>query len=249
MKQIYQKAIASLVFGAITSIGTILTPTLALAQIPIFKINEYEAHYKVKLRGINVGKGITQLRRLANGDYRLASKTQPSIPFFPYHYIESADFSFEKGQVIPFNYMYDHREGSRTRKGRVLFDWSDKKIKADGNKVTYEHDITKGIQSKLSQAVMLQQDLALGKKQITYCVAEDDEIKEYIYKVIGKEHIKTVLGMTDTLKIEYDEPHKNRSTVSWHAINYNFIPVKVIHIRKGKTIGGGELAKLEPIVR
>ena len=211
-----------------------------------FPLVTYEAHYKVSWRGIDAGESIHKLQRRADGNYHFESRTEPRLAILPYHYVESSDFIWKEGKIIPQHYAYNIHEGKRRKVGNVIFDWKTNKLYNRQLDEPWELDIFDGIQDKITQGLALRQALKSGQTTFTYQVAERDKIKPYTFKIIGPEVLKTKLGILKTLKLEHIS-QKGHKTILWLALPYDYLPVKMTQNRNGKTVSTGEIVTFSRI--
>ena len=47
----------------------------------------------------------------------------------------------------------------------------------------------------------MQQDVAAGKKSVSYQVVDGDEIETYDFRVLGEEVVRTKAGLIDAIKV------------------------------------------------
>lgn|GEM_PF-1706909 len=205
-----------------------------------FPIKEYEAEYEISWHGIQAGKSVHSLRLREDGLYHIETQSHPYLSFIPYSYIESSDFAWEDNEVVPRNYYYHIKEGTRLKKGNVFFDWERRRLTNHASNEPWEMDIQPAIQDKLTHTIQLRLDLQNGRSHLAYLVAEDDEVKTYAFTLLGREDINTQIGYLDTLKVEHLS-RKGRRTLMWLARDYDFLPVKVYHFRNNKRVGTGEI--------
>ncbi len=210
-----------------------------------FPIPEYEAHYTVSWLGLYAGESVHRLRKQIDGQYHFEARTEPRLRFLPYHYVESSDFTWHSGKILPQNYFYNIQEGSRHKKGNVLFDWKNNKIINHHLDVPWETALPHGIQDKLTQTLCLRQALLSGDHTLNYMVAEDDKLKNYAFTVLGEEKLQTKLGTLDTVKVMHIS-RKGHRTTTWFAKKLDYLPVKMIQLRKGKQVASGEILSFTP---
>lgn len=66
-------------------------------------------------------------------------------------------------------------------------------------------------------------------------VADGRRIKEYRYRIVGRERVQTVLGEIETIHVEKVRgPDDKRSFDFWLAVDHHFLPVKMRFIEKGR---------------
>lgn len=206
----------------------------------------YEARYTVKFHGVSMGEGIHRLTQRPDGTYHFESSTTPHLSFIPYKFMETSDFTWEKNQVKPIRYFYDYHEGKRSKRGFVRFDWLQQKVENTVGKNPWEADLKSGMQDKLSYTFMLRSDLYQGNYQLSYLVAEDDELKPYKFHILGTETLKTPLGQLKTIKIEHVHKKGHRTTF-WLAKDLDYLLIKIQQERKGKQVGSADITQYKKL--
>jgi len=209
-----------------------------------FPIAEYEAHYDIKYFGLKVGESIHRLHQREDNTYHFEARTTPVIQFLPYSYVESSDFTWKNGQILPQNYFYNIHEGKRVKKGNVSFDWVQRVVANNVSPKPWHEPLPDNIQDKVTQVLRLRYDLMQGNTDLSYTVAEDDEIKPYTFRIIGEEEVTTVLGTFTAIRVEHVH-RKGHHTNTWFAKNLNYLPIKLNQIRKGRVVGTGEISLLK----
>lgn len=207
---------------------------------------EYEARYTVNWHGLYAGESVHKLHRRPDGLYHFETRTAPKLGFLPYNYRESSDFSFQAGTIKPHNYYYNIQEGTKHKVGNVSFDWQKNTLNNQQLPEPWITDMPKDVQDKLTHTLSLRQALKSGLPIPTFTVAEEDKIKDYSFKIVGEERLKTKLGTLDTLKVEHISRRGNRTTL-WLAKNLDYTPVKMIQHRQGKVVAGGEILSFTPL--
>jgi len=216
-------------------------------EITTFPLTAFEARYTVNWLGLYTGESVHKLQRSKNGDYHFETRTEPRLRFLPFHYVESSDFIWQAGKILPQNYYYNIQEGKRHKKGNVSFDWKNNTIKNAQIRTPWEATIPEGdIQDKLTQTLSLRQALIAGKSDLTYMVAEEDKLKNYSFTVLGEERLQTNIGTFETIKLEHVS-RKGHRTVMWFAKKLDYLPVKMIQTRRGKQVAGGEILSFAPL--
>lgn len=210
-----------------------------------FPLPAYEAHYEVSWYGIPAGESVHKLTQQSENQYHFEVRTEPRMKMLPYHYVESSDFTWNGTTISPQNYFYNNHEGKRRKKGNVLFDWQNNKLKNAALNQPWEADISEGVQDKITQTLSLRQALKSGSTQLNYLVAEEDKIKNYHFTILGEERLKTKLGVLQTIKVEHIS-RKGARTTLWLAKQFDYLPVKMTQARQGKIVAGGEILSYLP---
>ena len=74
-----------------------------------------------------------------------------------------------------------------------------------------------------------------GKKGVfekTYNVIDKGRLREYTFTIHSDDVIETLFGKTNTIVIKRKIKNNKRSTLTWYAIDHNYIPVKIEQYRK-----------------
>jgi hypothetical protein len=96
------------------------------------------------------------------------------------------------------------------------------KYKAD-EAVFDRHAVVLGIAAKLAGGVP---DGAV----FDLLVASKGEVENWRFLVVGNELVETGNGRLEAIRVERVRENSERKTVSWHAVDYNYLPVKVEQI-------------------
>ena len=247
----YLNPFSSLALGPLLASLFLLNPAYAgINSKPSdhFPIKPYEAEYVVSWHGIRGGESTHRFVAKADGEYQVTTVTAPYIKFLPFKYVEKASFTWQSGQVVPERYQYDLKEGRRHKQGTVVFDRNNNLVFNRISKEPWQEKMPDDVQDKLTHAVQLRIDLMNGKKDnLTYTVAEDDEIKPYAFELGETERVRTNLGIVNAQKVIHHHPHKkDRKTVMWLSIDHAYLPIKVEHYRDGDVAGSGIIKSYTP---
>ena len=95
---------------------------------------------------------------------------------------------------------------------------------------TWEMEIPQNALDKLVVQIAVMMDLAAGKKELVYDIADGGKLKEYRFAVVGKENIRVPAGEFEVLKIERIRKDNDRTTYLWCAPSLNYLPVRIEQI-------------------
>ena len=95
-----------------------------------------------------------------------------------------------------------------------------------------KHENMKYTQDRLSVQIDYQDKLDEGKYSQDYRIIDKGRLREYQFRHIGEEEIETILGKTNTVIIHKLIKNNKRNTLTWYAIDYGFIPVKIEQYRE-----------------
>jgi len=210
-----------------------LTPAAAAPAPPV---PQFQARFNVLIDGLKVGEMERSEQRVGTDTYRLRSEMQTTglIAFFKKErYIEQSRFLWKNGAAVPLDYT-NHHNGKEIE--ALHFHWDQGVVKSLRNGKVSTVPIKPGTLGKLMYQVRLRHDLAAGKQQMLYHVADRGDIRDYRFKVLGKEIVKTPQGPMQTLKVARLSHDPKRKTYFWAAIKHHYIFVQLIqHTADGHT--------------
>ncbi|RTE66449.1 DUF3108 domain-containing protein [Amphritea opalescens] len=146
---------------------------------------------------------------------------------------EFTEFTLQGQNVLPQHYEY-HRKVIGNNKNAVLqFNWNTGSVLNDIAKKPWTMDILPGTQDKLSYQIQMRLDLAAGKTELSYQVADGGKTKTYPFIIVGKENVTTGIGSFEAIKIQRDRgPDSNRETFLWCAPELGYMVVKLQQVEK-----------------
>jgi len=141
---------------------------------------------------------------------------------------ESSEFRWDGTRIFPLLYRYSQTGLSR-REEAIDFDWSALSALSTLDSETWTLPLQDGVQDKLSYSQSIGHDLGhRGLPEITYRVADGDEVEEQLYRVSTEEVLDTPLGALNTVKIErVRSGDSQRRTTVWLAIDWHYLLVKL----------------------
>jgi len=201
-------------------------------------LEPFSAHYTLYFKGVEIGKGVRRLSKKA--DHYLFESQAHSTGFAAMLYkakiLETSTFKWLDKQFIPLNYRYDYQTKKRTKQMDITFDWHKKQAENHSASQPWQVGIKEGVSDKLLYQLQVMQDLAVGKRDLSYVVADKGKLKSYQPAFLGEEKVKTGVGELNTLKYRYVSENKKRSTTLWCAPKFQYLPVRVEHIEKGDSL-------------
>lgn len=206
----------------------LLSCSLTVQAAELFK--PYKAVYKAQWDiGIAFGgDAIGELTR--NGNQWKASLSAEALIAKVDEYSE---FTLEGDNVVPQHYEY-HRKVIGNNKDTVLqFDWNNSSVLKASKKQPKTMTIPTGTQDKISYQMQLRLDLAAGKQQLSYQVADGNKIKIYPFIIVGTETVETAIGTFEAVKIQRDRgADSKRETFLWCAPELDYMVVKLQQVEK-----------------
>ena len=211
----------------------IVWPTLSWAEI-VANPRLFHAEYVAKSEGFPVkAKGVRELQRLENGDYRLTSSATSVLA----RVTETSEFSFAGNQLTPSRYDYTRGGLAKSKQTFIAFDYGSMTLlHEDGTS-----ELVAGTLDKLSYQYQLKLDLAnlnlseRSSSTLEYTVADGNKLKHYRFRVAGEEVLTTPAGDMLTVKLERIRAHgSDRQTTFWLAKDHDYLLTKLKQQGNGK---------------
>ncbi|MCL1125490.1 DUF3108 domain-containing protein [Shewanella surugensis] len=207
---------------------------LAQAEIPpLTPLTPQTAEYQVNYGSIELGKARYQLLP-KQGDiyqYRFDSDVSLLVLWDKRHIV--SEFTLQDGNLAPIRYTHDRTGTGSDYQDQTVFlkdkqeifsRYKDKKIKLPYKERIYD---------PLVAQLQIRLDLSKNKNSLEYNMVKEGEIDDYKFKVVGREKIKVVGGVYDTIKIEVVRDSKKRQTFFWMAPSLAYLPIRLTHFEKG----------------
>lgn len=195
----------------------------------------YKAVYSVNRAGDPDGSMTVKLVRKAPDSYRYNMETRLKWGIFTAYIDEQSDFTFRDGVVLPVSFELSKRVSLYKRREVVEFDWLNMKAAGEKKSDDFELEIAPGMQDKLTVYLLLAESLCRGEYDIDADVVSGPELKSYDYRFQAAESIDTVLGRLEAIHIRRGGPDDEKQTDLWHAVQTDFLPVKMVY-RDGNVI-------------
>lgn len=147
---------------------------------------------------------------------------------------ELSTFRMEGDAFLPLNYRFERSGLGNNKQIELDFDWSQKQVIGSDRGNPIRVPLSHGLQDKSTYQLVLQHDVADGKKSMSYQVIDGDEVETYDFRVLGEEAVRTRAGLLDAIKVERvrDPTQSNRKTVLWFAKDWDYLLVRLHQIEK-----------------
>jgi len=200
-------------------------------------IPPFDAEYSVYVAGLPAGKGTRHLTYLPNGQVRFEMRSEATglaalIGDNKIH--EYSVFILENNRPRPLEYFYLHQRKS-PKQYHILFDW-EKKQAVSQTKDAWTLPLEEDVLDRMSYELLFIHELQKGKQHFHYQILNKGKVKTYQPVFVGKEILSTELGELETVKYERIAAQGERRTTLWCASKLHYLPVRVEHLEKGKTI-------------
>jgi len=204
--------------------GSLLGVAAAAAPLP-----DFEASYRLEQHSLRIGTASIALHTDAQGQYLYEFHSWPNrwIAWFTNNELhESSRGTLDDTGIRPQQYHY-LRSGGSERVANLSFDWQSMTVKNDVAGSHWEMDIPSGTLDKLATQLDMMIALGQGKHDVTYTVADGGTLKEYRYRVIGRETLDLPAGSFRTVKVAKLRKDIEQETIIWFAPALHYLPVRI----------------------
>ena len=140
---------------------------------------------------------------------------------------EVSEFNINGEAFQPISYSYRQSVSVKTRKRDITFDWNKQWAREDDGDNVVSYLLEPGSLDRNLVVLALAQDLKARRTSLDHMVAYKGEAVNWRFKNVNTEKVSTALGVIEASRIERVRDNKNRSTISWHAPKYDYLPIKI----------------------
>lgn len=194
------------------------------------QLSGFTASYTLSKGTLTVGELQRSLTPLDDGKFKFESAMHVTglvAVFVKDELSESSVWSYHNEQIRPHTYTYSKTGGKKKAQLKFDFDWENHLLKNTVAGTEWELPLPTGAQDKISYQLAIMRDLALGKTEFEYPIADKKKFKTYRFKVIGKETLDTPLGSLETIKVQRIMESNAKATVLWCAPSLQYLPVRI----------------------
>jgi len=230
--------------------------TAASALVSDFKIPEFKAQYALYQNGKLLGVSEISLKKNGNSyQFSTNSSSEGGVASLVggASISEASVFRPEAMKLYSMNYRYEQRISFKKRKREILFDWRKNQAREDDGKNVISYLLSPGAIDRHLVVLALAQDLSRSAvsfsntaslpaadnqapsalptvRNFSHLVAYKGTVEPWQFRLTGVESVKTDLGMIQAEKIERVRAPSGsgRSTTSWHAARYNYLPIRIL---------------------
>lgn len=185
---------------------------------------QFSAHYAVHANGLKIGEMKRSLQAVGPHRYALATDvyTTGIVALFKAdRFRERSEWVQDERGYQPVEYFSRYTGRSKDVVERLSFDWKRGVVVSLRDGKEREVPVSAGVLDKLMYQAVLRDDLASGKTELRYKVADRGKVENYEFEVLGREKVVTPMGTVDTVKV------RKGTTTLWCAIEWDYLPVKL----------------------
>ena len=190
---------------------------------------DFEASYKLEQHNLRIGTATIALHTDKQGHYLYKFRSQQTgwIAWLLNNRLhESSRGETTATGIRPDEYHYQ-RSGGRQREAHLLFDWQSMTVENHVADSHWEMDIPAGTLDKLATQLGMMIALGQDRQDVTFTVADGGTLKEYRYRVIGKETLDLPAGIFKTVKVAKLRKDVDQETIIWFAPALHYLPVRI----------------------
>ena len=210
-----------------------LVLALALFGLPALasELKPFSASYTADWKQVPIsGTAERSLQRLDGERWQLSFEASMLVASLS----EQSTFRVENNALLPLTYRYQRNGLGKGKEVEQDFDWGTKQVLGHDRGNAVRVALNPGLQDKSTYQLALQQDIAAGKKSMSYQVVDGDEIETYDFRVLGEEVVRTKAGLIDAIKVERvrDPTQSKRKTILWFAKDWGHLLVRLHQVEK-----------------
>ncbi len=219
------------------------TGLAAAEQTPPLKV--YRATYLANYGGMS-GEALETLSLDHGGVYHAAQTLSAVVVSAQEH----SQFRYVDGQLRPNKYKYSLSMLFKKREQEEKFDWQKNLVTHTYKGKNSVQKAPPGLHDRFSSRMQLRLDLASGKKEFRYQVAEKGRIKTYEFAVEGEEQLQTFAGPVQAVRVRrVREEDSSRQTRMWFVPKWNWLPARLEQVEDDSEftleLTGGRVGDLE----
>lgn len=191
---------------------------------------DFQASYALHFGSLRIGSMSIELETGADGTYRYESRSTP-LKLVSWlikdNLHETSSGTLSESGVRPREYHYERSGGSRERRADLSFDWQAMTVSNHVEDSRWKMDIPAGTLDKLASQLAMMLALQRGETDVTFKIADGGKLKEYRFRVVGRETLELPAGTFETVKITKVRDNKRRETFIWCAPALHYLPVRI----------------------
>lgn len=197
-------------------------------------LSPFAAEYDVLENGKRIGGATLELSRSGADGWRFATTTEGEggvAGLLGARISESSELlQDEDGALRTVDYRYSQEVAWRDRKRSLSIDpRTGAAVEAD-RKRNWSYATQGPVLDRHAVVLAVSKDLLESGKPAPHAVAHRGEVEDWSFVQRGEENVSTALGVFKATKLERLRENSERSTLSWHAARWGFLPVAIEQI-------------------
>ena len=209
------------------------TPLVTQTKVatPAYRAKAFTANYVVFRNGNDLGAATIKLTDIGSGRWELSTHTIGTgiAAIAGVEINERSLVRWNEGKPETVDYRFSQKAGWKDKQRRVTVNAKNKTIVSEDKDKTYNLKYQPGVLDRHAITIAIMQDLSQGRSgDLTYLVADREELNAQLFRVVGREKMKTALGMLNAVKVQRIRENANgKTTTLWLASDRQFIPLRI----------------------
>jgi len=196
------------------------------------EISPFSATFTVSRNGDALGHMKMQLSRSGENEWSFVSRTEGEkglAGFLGVTIEERSRLIVDKNGFSSVGYGYQQKMVGRNRKRELTRD-ADGSIRESDGDDSWNYSVPGPMFDRHSVVIGIAQHLAKGPDKgviFDLPVASKGKLEKWRFLTVGSEEIETGNGRQSAIRVERMRENSDRKTVSWHAADFAYLPIKV----------------------
>jgi hypothetical protein len=192
----------------------------------------FSARFEVLRNGRALGEARMSLARGSDDTWRFESETRGTRGMASMAGVEISERStFRWRGHLPelVEYDYRHRVAIRRRERSLRVDADENAILSRQDDREWLLRFEEGVTDRNAVALGLIASVAAGRADLSFRVADRDDVESQRYRIGGRERVGVPAGEFDAIRIERIREKPGRETDTWLAPALAYLPVRIRH--------------------
>lgn len=149
--------------------------------------------------------------------------------------IERSVFKLTSEGFVPQTYHLDDGTDKVENDTDIEFDWDNNIARSIYVGEPKEVPVYPGVLDRLTADIAVIYGLRNGTEPNAQNIADGEEIDLIEFTPSGREKITVPAGTFETVKYLRQRPGSSRAVMIWYAVEADYLPAKIVHLKRGKT--------------
>ncbi len=140
---------------------------------------------------------------------------------------------FTNDEFQPFSYSQSSKIAGRNDHWTAEFDWPANIVVTHHEDGESTLEAVPGTVDPLSLTLILRHHLAQGISDLSFEIVDEEEIDHHIFLASEPGNLETALGCFETVSVSRVRENSKRYSSGWYAVSLDFLPLKLLHGKRG----------------
>lgn len=214
--------------------------TVAVLASPMaHALEPFHGEYEVFQDGDRIGTARLKLLAVTPGRWIFTTVSEGEggmAGFLGARIEESSTLVEQDGQLGTRDYHYKQEVAWRDRERSLKVDLATGAVEESDRKRRWNYRTKGPVLDRHALVLAVSQDLARAGQAQAHAVAHKGEITQWTFEQGAPESVTTEAGQFKAVRLERIRENSERRTISWHAPQFDWLPVVIEHVEPdGKT--------------